>query len=267
MAVAKRTTKAKTAVKEAVTLSAKEYRLLPYQPLQFVLKCGRKNSLLVFDPVKGYNRAIRHCPGERSIFVDEQSADAVVVPLIFLNGLLSTKETETITQAFLEAHPSKDRIFELIDTEADAVDIADMEELKIDVKQAIRKKAKEEAGIEELTIIVSVLISDAEEAASMSPSEVKNTLYELVDNNINRFIDDEGNVTIFDDADIKRAAITQHAFNSGVIQVSADGSKVMWSDNKATICMIPVGQNHEEFFSKYLGTEEGLQVVVEISNR
>jgi hypothetical protein len=251
----------------APKLTAKNYRLLRYQPLTFTLKVGRNNSLLVFDESTGMNRAIRHCPGERSIFVDEQSENAVVVPIIFLKGLLETKETEVLTQMFLDAHPKNGGVFELIDTASDATDIADMEELKLDVKQAIRDKAKEDAGMEELRLITSVLISNAAEAAKMEPSQIKNALYDLVDQNVKRFVNDNGEVSIFDDVKIKRAAITQHAFNSGVIQVSADGSKVMWSDNKATICMIPVGQSHVDFFSKYLGTEEGLQVAVEISRR
>tara|TARA_R110000772_G_scaffold50518_4_gene116139 strand:- start:17647 stop:18447 length:801 start_codon:yes stop_codon:yes gene_type:complete len=257
----------KSTAKKEIELVAREYRLLRYQPLQFVLKVGRNYSLLVFDPATGLNRAIRHCPAEKSIYIDEQSENAVVQPVIFLKGLLSTKGTDVITQTFLDAHPSNGGIFEMIDVEADSMDIADLEELKLDVKQAIRDKAKEEAGLEELKIIVAVLTSNASAASKMTPSEIKNSLYELVDQNVGRFVDDEGEVTIFDDIDIKRQAITQQAFNSGVIQVSADGSKVMWSDNKASICLIPTGQSHLEFFAKYLGTEEGLQVAVEISKR
>ena len=257
----------KKPIKALKKLTPKEYRLIHFQPLTFTLKVGRDNSLLVFDKETGMNRAIRHCPGENSIFIDEQSPNAVVSPIIFLKGLLSTKETEVLTQKFLEAHPKNGTVFQVVDSEADATDIADLEELRLDVKSAIRNKAKEDTGIEELRLIVSVLISNVSEASKMSPAEIKNTLYNLVDENINRFIGDNEEITIFDDVEIKRAAISQHAFNSGVIRVSADGSKIMWSDNKATITHVPVGKNHLEFFSKYLGTEEGLQVAVEVSKR
>lgn len=265
MATAKKA--APKAKASAPKLVEKNYVLLKYSPLTFTLKVGRKNSLLVFDETTQRNRAIRHCPGEPSIYVDEQSEDAVVVPIIFLKGTFSTKPTDVFTQDFLEAHPSKGAIFEIVDEVSDAKDVTDMEELKLDIKQAIREKAKEETGIEELRIIVSVLISDEVEAAKMETAQIKNTMYELVESNINRFIDDNGEISIFDDVEIKREAISQHAFNSGVIQISADGSKIMWSDNKATICQVPIGQNHKEFFAKYLGTEEGLQVAVEISQR
>lgn len=253
--------------KSAPKLVAKNYRLLNYEPLTFTLKVGRDNRLLVFDADKGINRAIRHCPNEKSIYVDEQSSTAVVEPIIFLKGLLATNEQEVITQQFLDIHPKHGYVFAVIDKGADAVTMVDEEELALDVKQAIRTKSKEDAGIEELRIITSVLLSDAAAVAKMSLAEIKTALYDLVDSNINRFVDDNGDVSVFDDVEIKRAAITQHAFNSGVIQITADGGKVIWRDTKTTICHVPVGQSAKEFFTDFLGTEDGLQVAVEISKR
>lgn len=256
-----------TAAKPAQKLVAKNYRLLRYEPLTFTLKVGRENTLLVFDEEKRINRAIRHCPNEKSIFVDEQSNTAVVEPIIFLKGLMETKASDIITQQFLDAHPKRGNVFDVIDDAADAAELTDLEEIKLDVKGAIRAKAKEESGQEELRIILAVLLSDTAAVAKMGIAEIKNELYELIDVNVTRFVNQDGEVTIFDDVDIKRAAITQHAFNSGVISVSADGSRVVWSDSKTTVCHIPVGQNHIDFFSRFLGTEEGLQVAVEISKR
>ena len=261
----------KAATKAATSktvLQEKEYRLLDFQPLTYTIKTGRDNNLLVWDEESQSTRAIKHCPNEKSIFVDEQSDKAVVRAIVFLNGLLSTKASEKTTQDFLENHPKRGILFELIDAAADAQVFSDIEEIKLDVKQAIRLKAKEETGMTELRLIVSVLNNDSLSASKMEPAEVKNELYSLVETNLNRFVDMEtGEVTVFDDVDIQRMALAQHSFDSGVIQVSADGNKVMWSDNKKTICMIPSGQNHLDFFAKYLGTEESIQVAKEISKR
>jgi hypothetical protein len=257
----------KVAAKPAPKLTPKRYRLLKFQPLQFILNVGHGKPILVFDESMGINRAIRHCPGEKSIYVDEQSPDAVVEPIVFSNGFLDTLETDVITQRFLEAGPKYGVLYELIDEAGDAAEIADMEETKLDIKQAIRNKSKEDTGEEEMRIVVSVLTSDAISTAKMTLPELKNSLYSLVEDNPSRFLDDSGNVGIFDDVKIKRAALAQHAFNSGVIKVSVDGGKIMWTDNKATICLVPMGQNHVEFFSEYLSTDDGIQVVQEISKR
>lgn len=259
--------KAVVAAPKKRVLEPKEYRLLKYQPLTFELKTGRDNDLIIFDETEETNRAIRHCKNEKSIFVDDQSSQAVVNNIIFTNGFLYTEAKDIITQDFLEAHPSNGRIFEVIDDAADAHEMVADEELILDIKQAIRTKAKEPNGIEMLRVVVSVLISDAGKASKMSPDELKNEAYYAVDENPNRFCNEEGEVTIFDDSDITRKAVAQQAFTSGVISVSADARRIVWSDNKATICNIPTGKNHLEYFSTFLESEEGMEIMKEIDKR
>ncbi len=248
-------------------LQPKEYRLIKYQPLTFELKTGRDNDLIIFDETEETNRAIRHCKNEKSIFVDEQSKQAVVSNIIFINGFLFTEAKDVITQDFLDAHPSNGILFELIDDEADAKDMVDDEELILDIKQAIRSKSKEPNGIETLRILVSVITSNPAEAAKMSLDELKNELYDAVNVNPNRFCNEEGEVTVFDDSDITRMAIAQQAFFSGVISISADSRRVIWGDTKSTICNIPLGKNATQYFSQFLETEEGMTVMREIDKR
>ena len=255
---------AKTSKRELV---AKNYRLLRYQPLTFELKTGRDGKLLIYDDEKGHQRAIRHCPNEKSIYIDEQSDLAFVEPIIFKKGLLETLPHETTTQDFLDNHPKKGLVFDVIDEAGDAQELVDFEEIKIDVKQAIRERVKEENGIEELRIVVSVLGQDAITASKLTPAELKAALYDHVESNVGRFVDDSGNVTIFDDPEIKRAAIAQQAFLSGVIQLTPNASQIVWADTKNVICNIPTGMKYLDFFANYLATEDGMQVAVEISKR
>lgn len=268
-------TKAKTTAKAGATsvakgkrvLQPKEYRLLKYQPLTFELKTGRDGNLVIFDETEGTNRAIRHCKNEKTIFVEDQSKNAVVSNIIFLNGFLFTEAKETITQDFLDNHPSNGVLFEVIDDAADAKEMVDVEELILDIKQAIRAKAKEPNGEETLRILVSVINSDPSGASEMEIDELKNELYDAVNVNPMRFCNEEGEITVFDDSDITRMAIAQQAFLSGVIAVSADSRRVIWGDTKATICNIPLGKNATQYFSNFLETEEGMTVMREIDKR
>jgi len=254
------------AFKKKRALKGKTYRLLRYQPLTYIIKVGRDQNLLIFDENKQTQRAIRHAPNEKSIYVDEQT-NPIVETIIFLNGELITKPIEVHTQDFIEAHPKFGIQFELVDEERDAGEQIDHEELIMDIKAAIRAKVREEGGLEELRAVVSVLISNEGKASAMSPSQLKQTAYDHVEENIYRFIDEDNEITIFDDTEIKRKAITQHAFSSGVIQMTADGSRVIWSDNKEVICIIPIGKSYLDHFAKFLETEEGMHVAVEISKR
>jgi hypothetical protein len=245
----------------------RSYRLLKYEPLTYTLKVGRNNKLLAFDPVKKEERAIKHCPNQKSVFIEDQTNAAVVEPITFIKGFLNVPKKKQITQHFLEIHPGLGSTFELIDGAKDAKELIDVEDLALDVKQAIRDKVKTSEGVEELRAIVSVLISDIAESSKMTADELRNAAYDAVDSNLNRFVNHEGDVTIFDDTDIKRKAIAQHAFNSGTIYVTSDSGKIKWTDNDALITLVPVGRDYLDFFSTFLKTEEGMQVAREISKR
>jgi len=241
----------------------KTYRLIKNQPLTYTLKVGRDNNLLEVET----QRAIKHCPNEKSIYVDKQTDKAVVTPITFINGFLFVPAKSEVTQDFIEAVPVFGTLIELIDGAKDAQELIETEDLVLDVKQAIREKVKTKEGIEELRAIVSVLISNVALASKMTKDELRNAAYNAVDTNLKRFVNSEGDVTIFDDTDIKRTAIAQHAFNSGAIYVTSDSGKIKWTDNDALICLVPVGRDYLEFFSTFLKTEEGMQVAREVQKR
>jgi hypothetical protein len=124
-----------------------------------------------------------------------------------------------------------------------------------------------EGGIETVRAIVAALNSDPGAAAKMTAPELRQACYESVEANPKRFVDDDGNVTIFDDMDIQRRALAQHAFLAGKIQVAPNGRTVIWADNKAPICNVPMGLNYTDVFVEFLGTEEGIAVAQELTRR
>lgn len=249
----------------------KVYRTLHYTPKTFSLQSGRGKASILISEFEGeqldHQKAIRHCPAEISIFKDNQSEDAEVVPIVFQDGFFEAKAHEVRTQEFLDNHPMKGKTFDVIDPGADAIAFADEEEMRTDAKVAVRKKMKEEGGEEILRIIVSALTSDMAGASKMTPAELKATLYSEIDNNVYRFVNDDGEVTIFDDQDVIRQALSNHAFNAAVVQIGADGGAILWSSNSAQICIVPEGVDHMEYFAEFLGTKEGLQVAREIKKR
>lgn len=245
----------------------KSFRLLKYSPLTFELKTGRDNNLIIHDENTNDTRAIKHCPNEKSIFVDAQSKLGVVKSIIFINGILNVRGNEVRTQEFLEAHPSNGSIFEIVDQSADADDMLEWEDLILDMKTVIRKKAREENGEEEIRVLVSALTSDIAQTAKMSPSQLRYMAFELVDSNPERFVNDEGEISIFDDSDITRKAISNNAFSSGVVTLSPDARQVLWGDNKAPICSVPQGKSYTQFFADYLKTDDGIEVMKELNKR
>lgn len=245
----------------------KSYRLLRYTPLTFELKTGRDNNLIVFDEETNDTRAIKHCPNEKSIFVDDQSKLGVVQSIIFINGILNVEARDVRTQEFLEMHPGNGTKFEEVNNAVDAQELLDWEDTILDMKSIVRKKAREDNGIEEIRVLVTALTSDISGASVMSAPELRFAAFELIESNPERFLDDDGEISIFDDSNITRKAISVNAFASGVITLSPDARQVLWSDNKSPICSVPSGKDYVQFFADYLKTDDGIEVMKEVSKR
>lgn len=239
----------------------------------FMLKTGKKGNLTIFDKELNIRRAIRHCPNQKSIFMDEQDQYALVHPIIFVNGYLEVPNTEPITQEFLELHPSnvlntdKGGWFELVNEEQEAKEDIKDEELKMDIMYTVRQTAKQEDGIHELRAVVSVLTGSVEDTHVMGIEELKSVIYNEIEANPYRFADENGNVTIFEDDIIKRKYVILRAIREGVIKKSADGRSILWARDKKLITTAPRGINLIDYFADYLTTDDGVLVLEEIPRR
>ena len=248
-------------------LQAKTYRLRnDIAPLCYLIKTGRTGNLLFFDEKKQVNRPIRHCPNEKSIFVDEQSEHAITKAVEFMKGYLHTNERDTITQHFLDTHPDNGRLFEQVDFENEAQEDIVVQDLVADLRLAVREKEKEKNGVFELEALVSVLTNNVSEASNMSPAELKREIYRHINANPQRFTNDKGDAQLFDEATkIRHLALTSIA--KGVLEVSSTKKAVVWADTKDIIVNIPRGIIAIDCLSEHLETDEGLITLEEIAKR
>lgn len=271
-ATAGKTAKKVTRTTTQKKFTAKEYRLANDRSgLAFLLKTGKKRNLLVFDEEKGISRPIRHCPNEPTIFADKQSEYALVEPIIFMHGYLEVPAQSQITQAFLDAHPDNlangGSWFEEINDEKEAERDLIIDELKIDIYNAVRKKMKEDDGVYELEAVVAVLENNVTAASEMSPQSLKRRIYQEVENNPLYFADDNFNVTIFEDDYINRKYFVLRAIKEAVIKKSPNNKSMVWVRDNKMIATAPRGLELVEYFADFLSTEEGMLVSEEIKRR
>jgi hypothetical protein len=252
--------------------TGKSYRLTDSRSGEaFMLKTGRNKRLLHFDEEKGYNRAIRHCPNEASIYIDEQSEHALVEPIIFNQGMLDIKREAQTTQKFLLAHPdnviNKGGWFEEIDEETEAGEDIEVSELITEIKQAVKEKGDEEDGIYALEMVASILLNSVVIASKMTKSELKREIYNRIESNPYYFVDDETNVNIFDDEHVQRKYLTLRAIKDNVIKKSANSKSMMWVSGNKMITTAPQGLDLVDYFADYLSTDDGIVVIDEIKRR
>jgi hypothetical protein len=236
-----------------------------------MIKTGKKGSLTIFDEETNSRKAIRHCPNQKSIFMDEQDKFGLVEPIIFNYGYLEVPANQPITQAFLDAHPSNSENgggwFEPVDEEKESKESIFYDELRIDIKYAVRQMAKKKDGIHELSAVVAVVLDDVNEASQMGIESLKRVIYNEVDADPTYFTDDKGNVNIFDDDSIKRKYLILRAIKEGVIKKSPNNRAMVWTKDKKQIVTAPRGVELVEHFADYLTTEEGMLVLEEITRR
>jgi ferredoxin len=239
--------------------------------LTFMLKTGKKGTLLtLFTDEEGntMERAIRHCPNQRSIYLDEQSQHAKVEPIIFTHGTLEVGKNKVLTQTFLDNHPDNvangGAWFEHVDFEIEAVEEVKVDELIMDIKYAARQKAKEEGGIAQLEAVVAVLLGSFALAIEMTPEGLKREIYNAAETNPHQFADEAGNCNIFEDSRSTRKHFVLRALHDGIIQTSPNGKTMIWTKGKKTIFSAPVGLELIESFVDFLETEEGMLVAQQI---
>jgi len=279
------TTKAKATVKKSTPrrvvkkqkYTDKSYRLTDDRTgLAFILKTGKKRNLLILDEDHGIKRPIRHCPSEPTIYADslddiKQAENALVVPIIFLGGYLLVKGEDVITQRFLDAHPDNmengGRLFELVNDEKEAENDVDLDELKMDIYNAVRDKSREDGGEYALEALVAVLEGSVEATSEMGVKSLKRRIYQEIENDPNYFTDDNGNVNIFEDDYISRKYFVLRAIKEQIIRKSNNNKSIVWAKDSSLIMTAPRGVELTEAFTDFLSSDEGLLVAEEIKRR
>ena len=257
-------------------LQDKSYRLTDSRSGEsFMLKTGKKGNLTIFDPEKETRRAIKHCPNQKSIFVDEQDKHALVEPIIFRYGQLTVSSRQPLTQQFLDMHPANAANteggyggwFEEVNEEKEAKESIEREELQNDLKYSVRQMAKKKDGIYELSAVVAVILGNVKEASEMGVESLKRVIYNQINDDPYYFADEKGNLTIFEDDGIKRRYMVLTALSDGILRKSPNGRSMLWGKDSSVIVTAPRSIDLTDFFTEFLTTDEGILVGEEIAKR
>lgn len=255
--------------------------------LTYYIKTGKRKNLLVFDEDQGFKRPIRHCPSESTVYADEigeeltlnngktrqvkQSEKPKVAPIIFKGGYLTVAPEDQITQKFLELHPDNvangGGLFEMINEEKEAEEALELDELKIDIYSAIRAKSKEDGGEYALESIVAVLEKSVVTASQMGMKSLKRRIYQEIEADPYFFVDDHGNVNIFEDDYINRKYFVLRAIKEAIIKKSPNNKSMLWVKGGDSIMSAPRGVELTEAFTEFLSSDEGMLVAEEIKKR
>lgn len=199
-------------------------------------------------------RTIRYCPGEPSVFKDEQNDKSKREHIVFTDGLLTVPKNKPNLVEFLDKHPGNQKnggsVFALVDRSVDHEKEVEQEFLQHDAVALVRNKEADEILSVALTYGINI---------NQKMIDIRRELLREAKANPKDFIDK------FDDPRVKvRSAVIQ-AKDFQILALKPDG--VYWFDSGRLIISVPAGQDPTDMMVRFCLTEKGATVYEELVSR
>ena len=215
----------------------------------------RASNLFWFDKEAGYEREIKYCQNQRTVFVDEMKGDQRLEHIIFRNGTLFVEKEKTTLQKFLSLyHPHRDKVFyehkpevvaenqiDVLEMQADAIILA--RQVDIDMAEAIMRSEK------------------GSEVSKMSSKELKRDLLLFARNNPRLFLE------LANDDNVVLRNFGIKAVEEGILKLSNDQRYFMWGSNGRKLMTVPFDEHPYTALGHWFKTDEGMEIYSNIEKR
>lgn len=214
----------------------------------------KQDDVVIYDAENGYNREIRYCPAEKSIYLDEQSPAARREQIVFREGTLQVSHTRPNLIEYLRNHPDNkanggSRFIE-VKNEVNAEAELEKEFLLHDAVSWIKEN--------DLDTILPLALSYGI-SADLSSLEIKRALLQQAKGNPASFMEQVSSPLVA----LKAVVIT--ALDFQILKSKADG--MYWFDSNSLICPTPAGADTKATFVRFLMSERGYDVREEIERQ
>jgi hypothetical protein len=213
-----------------------------------------QSDITIYDSEKDTVRAIRYCPNEPSIYVDEQSSNGRRAHIVFSDKMLGVPVSQPNLQDYLDKHPGNTKngggIFFEINYEKKTDTLLHDEFLIHDAVSLIREKSIDDL----IPVILYLGIS-----LDQRNQEIRRELLIEAKSNPKAFIE------MFDNPLVKMRSSISLAASNGILKINQDG--VFWTDSNRLILATPVGQDGVDMMTKFCLSEKGSLVHQEILKR
>jgi len=200
-------------------------------------------------------RAIRYSNNQLTPFVDEQRGAVTLEPITFLDGKLIVPSWNINLQKFIFIHPKYNVEFFELDKEQNAnVEVQDLYS-SLDAQIAAK-----DLDINDLEAIARVVKKGV--VSGMTSSELRRDMIIWAKNNPSEFMD------LCNDENLKLRNLAVRSVEMGILHVKQDGRTVVWTEDKSNKIMVaPYGENVYSALAMFFKTDEGLDVLQNITNR
>ena len=205
-------------------------RKSPWYSIQH--KSTKRKPLIATDPKKGIRREIRYSASHITPWIDEQEGEPTILPITFIDGMLTVDKNDLALLNFLSVHPDLGRVFEELDSERDAAE--ELVQLENEADAFIQAR---QLTVEEADVIGKIIFG--KKAGEMSTKELRRDLIVYAKKSPAAFLS-----ALNDPEKNKRAAI-QEFFDTRLIQFRDKNQYVHYNlkDNKKRMMTLPPNVN------------------------
>lgn len=227
-----------------------------HTPLSYMLSSRNTHRapLLYFDGKS--NRPLRYAINQKSPFEDEQDGNAILEPIVFVDGALKVSKTNPVLQKFLDLHPGNGSVFEEVNTEKDASSDIDKLSNELDAQIAAR-----DLDIDLLEAVARVLLGSKIE--KMSTAELKRDVFVYARNYPMSFLE------MLNDPMLQLRNTCAKFFEYDLLKLKNKNRDIYFNlpQNKKKLLTVPFGENHIYILASYLQTDEGIEVLRLLENK
>jgi len=241
-----------TKIKEKATKVAPKWEIKDklYQlsinesPIAFMVKT---RGILWFDEEKGYEREIKYCENQKTVFVDEMKGPERLSRIVFRDGKLFVPKEKQTLQKFLAIHPDMNKKFYEYNPVKEAEDDLDILEYEI---QALTMA--QNIDIDHAEAILRTELGN--KVSKMTSKELKRDLLLFARSNPELFLE------LANDENINIRNIGIKAVENGIISLSSDQRTFKWASNDRKLITVPFDENPYSALAAYFKTDEGIEV-------
>ncbi len=213
-------------------------------PIAFMVKT---RGILWFDEEKGYEREIKYCENQKTVFVDEMKGPERLSRIVFRDGRLFVPKEKQTLQKFLAIHPDMNKKFYEYNPVKEAEDDLDALEYEI---QALTMA--QNIDVDHAEAILRTELGN--KVSKMTSKELKRDLLLFARSNPELFLE------LANDENINIRNIGIKAVENGIISLSSDQRTFKWASNDRKLITVPFDENPYSALAAYFKTDEGIEV-------
>jgi hypothetical protein len=215
----------------------------------------RSANIHWFDEEKGYERELKYCQNQRTVFVDEMKGDQRLEHVVFRNGLLIVEKEKTVLQKLLSLyHPDRDVMFYEEKPVAKAANEIDYLEMEIEALNAAKN-----IDIDMAEAIMRVEIGS--KVSDMSSKELRRDLLLYAKRNPSLFLE------LVNDENVVLRNFGIRATELKIIKLSSDQRTFTWATNDRKLMTVPFDEHPYSALAAWFKTDEGMEVYSNIEKR